>query len=48
MFAELEPVMVYDQNNHLSLNQTAVEWYGFSPYDVELCTRVYRRKQQSN
>ncbi len=35
MFAELEPVMVYDQNNHLSLNQTAVEWYGFSPYDVE-------------
>ncbi len=35
MFAELEPVMVYDENKYLSLNQTAVQWYGFSPYDVE-------------
>ena len=35
MFTELESVMVYDENEYLSLNQTAVEWYGFSPYDVE-------------
>ena len=35
MFVFLEPVMVKNNNGHLSLNSTLVNSYGLSPYDSQ-------------